>query len=369
MNHSYNFLESQRLLIKPFERILFVIAFILVTVVSQIICYWIFNQVISDTLAKDNSIYFTQYSILYASISGLFLGFAQWLIVRKYIPDYRWILVVGATTVFTLTTQTMVRRLAESLINSNKSLNGLEYVTFGLFYWSFGIGIYLVAGWLQWHILSRYVEKARWWILIPTIAAMTTFLFVICSYLFKINLFNISILSLSLLPAIQSIGFCILKKKSVHERPIFESSLALAPDIVNYGEIQKLENLLRKRISQIWRTDLEESLKPMKYLVGVNSTGTQIVYEPINQAAIDHVNQTPLPELAGHHNNENMGTETLPNLAKFKVVFSPPVSFQIYSWRGIPLLWLGLAVGIAIVGISVLFAWFAINLFPVRTAP
>ena len=363
MNSSYNFLGSQRLLIKPFKRLVFIIIFILATVLSHILSHWFSEQISLNTISENLPI---QRVILYGGTTGVIVGFTQWLILRRYIPDFKWVLVTTATSLFGSTTQAMIRASAELFVSSNKSFNNQEYIIFGLFSWLFGIGIYLIIGWLQWYVISRYVEKARWWIFIPILALVIYSLFIIPTYLFYSHIsFNLTILSLSILPGIQAIGFCLLQKKVVHEHPVFQSPLALAADITDYLEIQKIQRFLNQRISKIWRTDLGESLKPMKYLVGVNSTCTQIVYEPMNQAAIDCVNQTPLPDLAGRFSPQDIDVESLPNLAKFKAVFSPPVSVKIYSFRGVPLLWLGLFVGITIVGISLLLGWFPIDLLPI----
>ena len=61
-----------------------------------------------------------------------------------------------------------------------------------------------------------------------------------------------------------------------------------------------------------------------------------------------------------------MEKEDLTSVAKFKVIFSPPSEFQIYSWRGIPLLWIGVALYIGVVVISIFCAELQIDILPFR---
>ncbi|MEQ9482154.1 hypothetical protein [Coleofasciculus sp. F4-SAH-05] len=97
MPTSYNFADTQQLLIKPFERLKFVIIFILITALSHVVAYFVYSQPAFDLLWEESPI---QYGVVIGIMQGTLTGAAQWFILRKYISDLKWILVVAATTTF-----------------------------------------------------------------------------------------------------------------------------------------------------------------------------------------------------------------------------------------------------------------------------
>ena len=97
------------------------------------------------------------------------------------------------------------------------------------------------------------------------------------------------------------------------------------------------------------------SIGKLKYLVGVNHDGTTIVYDSMSQTAKNNIAQTPLADLARDYNHAALENDYSTELAKFQVVFVPPGSVEIYSWRGIPIVWLGVAVYTLVISISFLF--------------
>lgn len=328
--------------------------FILTTGLSQVVGHFVSNQPTFDLLWERSQM---QYGIATGIIVGMFIGASQWLILRKYISDWKWILVVGVNTAFISTIQANINGWTESILSSVNNFFAPEmllWLTFNLLALISSVFIY---GYLQWYVLRPYITQARWWIFIPFIAVLLgIFPFGLSVLTRDLLSFNITFIQLTMLPATQAIGFCILQKKSISDRPILQSPLALAPDIVNYWEIERLEKILYQNISRIWKTDLSASIGQLTYLVGINHSGDIITYQPINHASVDNVDQTPLPELSSEPNGIALKAENLTSFAKFQVVFTPPSMVQIYSWRGIPLIWLGVAVYLGIAGISILFA-------------
>ena len=77
-----------------------------------------------------------------------------------------------------------------------------------------------------------------------------------------------------MLPAIQSLGFCALNRKSLDDLPILQTPLAIAPDLTNYWEIGRIKKTLDKRISRIWKTDLDPVAGKLTYLVGIDRSRT-----------------------------------------------------------------------------------------------
>ncbi|MEQ8467274.1 hypothetical protein [Coleofasciculus sp. E1-EBD-02] len=358
MSTSYNFADAQQLLIKPFERLKFVILFILITALSQVAAYFVESQPAFDLLWEQSQL---QYGVVIGLIRGTLTGAAQWFILRKYISDWKWILVVATMTTFGSCIRTALNMWQESLFFSGSGFT-TQIILIYLVTILMGIGTPLIYGWLQWYVLRPYIINARWWIFIPLIAGLANiFLSVLAGLLYYMEFspdvwlqFNRAIIHPTLLPATQAIGFCLLKKKSLSEQSLLHSLLALATDIADYWDVKKIEKILYSSIKQRWKTNLSTSIGKLKYLVGVNRNGSMIIYEPINPVSSDNVDQTPLPELASDSSCVTWEDEHLTGFAKFKVVFIPPGILQIYSWRGIPLLWLGVAVYGGIIGISML---------------
>ncbi|HLO88623.1 MAG TPA: hypothetical protein VK203_26935 [Nostocaceae cyanobacterium] len=360
MLSKYNFADAQRLLIKPFERLWFVIIFILATSLSRVAADFICSQPAFDLLLEQNPI---QHGIATGIITGTFIGAFQWLVLRRYIPDWKWILVTSVSSIFAITLQAALSMWGRSLFSSfsPSQASNTDMTLFVLVQISFGMGITIINGYLQWFVIRPYVIKAKWWIFLPLLTVLAVGISMSLLYFSTINSsiilrFNRYILQLTILGAAQAVGFCILKKKSATEDNLLQSPLALAPDIVNYWDIQKLEKKLYASLSKKWGTDLSTSRGELTYLVGVNRSGVIISSEPMNHASADNIHQTPLPELISNSSSAALEAEHLTSLAKFQVVFIPPAKIQIYSWRGIPLIWLGITVYVAIIVISLLAA-------------
>jgi hypothetical protein len=117
------------------------------------------------------------------------------------------------------------------------------------------------------------------------------------------------------------------------------SPLALANEIIDYWSIQRLKGILYRSISDNWKTDLAEITGKLTYLVGINSSGNIITCEPMNQASIDHVWETSLPDLYSDASVIAVGDSV--KFAKFQVILTPPSIIQIRSWQGISPLLIG----------------------------
>jgi hypothetical protein len=347
MFETYSFTAAQKLFIKPFERVKFVLIFCLSTTLSQLVSFFILQQLAFDALGELNEI---QYSIVAGILTGTFVGAAQWFVLRKYVPDWKWILVVSLGITFLSSISATSR-----VLNSSSFPNiNLQVVLLYLIQAIASLGALLLYGYLQWWILRPYIVKGRWWIFLPLISILIVPFHVIFIYLTGIRSlvnFDFYIFSSILSPAIQAISFCSLQRKSpLNAHPEVssqvESNLFLAPDIVNYWKIRSLTRKLYQRINQAWKTDLNCN-EQLIYLIGVSRNGTIIGYEPMNKVAVDCIDQTPLLNLTHHSDSTNSLS-----IAKFQVVFTPPATVKIYSWRGIPLLWLAVSVYLVILAIS-----------------
>jgi hypothetical protein len=360
MSTLYNFVDAQRLLIKPFDRIWFIVIFVSMTAICRSIADLCWSQPIFDLVWEQNKITF---SICSEIITGTMVGFFQWLVLRRYISSWKWILSMSMSFAILsiYRAATMMWMNSSFAVNLSRSEGMNATVILAIIFVVVLIIAIFIGGYLQWYVLRPYVMQAQWWILVPFIATIVggvpialRFLPLLSPNLSLLPPFNSAFISLTMLPAIQAIGFCALTKKFSDERPILQTPLAVAPDINNYWEIERIKKTLDIRISRIWKTDLEPVVGKLTYLVGVDRSCTQTAYEPMDRNSLDNIALTPLPELV---ESSNYGTGEVAHstaLAKFQVVLAPPGTVEIKSWRGIPLKWLALAVYMSIMGISVL---------------
>jgi hypothetical protein len=107
------------------------------------------------------------FALIILSVSGLFvgawLGFWQWLVIRKQLPKAgKWIfrsaigVAVGAPLSWLIYGAIFVSPIA------NRS-DGF-YFSFWYGYMAFGIILGLSVGISQWHVLRQWSDKAGWWI-------------------------------------------------------------------------------------------------------------------------------------------------------------------------------------------------------------
>lgn len=354
---SYSFANAQCLLIKPFNRLGFIFLYILASGVSIFAANFLTQQDTYVQLLLSNP---KQYTIIAGLISGTFMGAAQWLILRRYFPDWKWILALAFGSTFSSTLNYIINaRWNQTLFKSVGDLSGpsIGIVETIAMYMAL-LGASVLAYFLQWYILQAYVAPARWWIMLPFITAPVVMLPFLIKTLAQTNIpFPISIQSnINLLfPASQAIAFCCLHKKS--KPKILQSALASTKDVTSYRMNQVLRKKLYASLTQLWRTGLSSSIEQLSYLVGVHSHKSKIIFEPMNSTSADNVDLTPLSKIASplKEAEDQLENETF---AKFQVIFSPPGAIQIHAWRGIPLVWMGVGVYIAVIAIQSFWTWF-----------
>ncbi|NES19133.1 MAG: hypothetical protein F6K41_09410 [Symploca sp. SIO3E6] len=352
---SYKFTDAQQLLIKPFDRTKFIILFIVATLLAEIIIFFITKQGFFEVLWPIQNQYLI--AIIIGTITGSITGTFQLFIISRYIPDWKWILVACFNIILIKFTSNSMGDLWKLLtLQVDKITLSLFVIYFIVLYFSLIVTL-LICGYLQWSILRPYVINAQWWVFVPAISVVLSSI-IIFLRLYSIH-FNYSIrLDLAyvslILPATMAIAFCILRKKSTKKNNTFNDYLALAPDIVDFWEIQELSQKLYQRISKIWLTDLGMSIGKLSYLVVINRSGNIILFQGMNQRSIAHVDETPLPQVASNSSYEDLVVgETVTEVAKFQVEFTPPSQIAIHSWRGIPLFWLGITTYAVIIAMGV----------------
>lgn len=356
MPSSYSFAAAQRLLIKPFERPGFIALFILATCVSQ----WGAQFVVSRPTFEQAYDYSPlRYAIATGLILGSLLGAAQWLVLRRYRVDWRWILVVGLSTTLFNTLYQMLESWQLSLMGSSFGLTWQGFVLYGVVVLGFMMIAALLPGSLQWVVLRSRVAKARWWILVPLLAALmgglpAVFVTVWATFVPRpiplIDSMDLGVFGLTASAATQAICFCLLDKKMTDS--VSSSGVALAPDLVSYKDNRALAKKLYTQILQTWKTDIDPAAGRLSYLVGLDGAGDLVGYEAVTPTSVDNVDQTPLPKLFKKMNSPQ--PNNVEKVAKFQVNFTPPGTVQIQSWRGISLLWLGIATAGVVLGLSIL---------------
>jgi hypothetical protein len=361
MRPAYNFINAQQLLIKPSERLQFILLFIISSFIYFIISYWIFYYLNLNQSWQLISV---------DGISGVILGVIQWLILRKYIPDWRWVLVVAINSaLFALIQEAISPWLNLSFPKTTEPILPLP-VLISISFFSTVVGT-LIYGCLQWYIIQPYVRKAKWWIFLPFLVVLVAWgidrfnFIIIMSPIrnmggsFTVTMIDLVIkffryLSFVLMPIALAFGFCCLRQKPGQDRPILISELAAAPDISHYWQLKKNREILYLTISKRWQTELSPDSPPLRYLIGVDQGHTPIIYEAMDQISLEQVTQTPLPELFVPQQQAGLNDSISTALAKFQVTFTPPASVNVVSVRGIPLFWLGMMVFAMVLGLSIL---------------
>jgi hypothetical protein len=372
MLNRYSFIDVQKLLISPSERVNFIFLYILVTTFSSIASHIITKQKAFIHLWNHSYI---QYGIASGIIIGAFIGAFQWLALRKYIPSTKWIVIVCLTTVCFSCLSAITRHLTYQNINYQNIYTN-SFVFKILVFNIIQLVMLLMSGYLQAYVLRPYVIDATLWVGVPLFGAICNQVIFTANMIFYqfyhyifwdfrhtiSSTFNVGIIQSICSSAIQAFCFCLFYKKS-HEddRPIFP--FALAPDIHKYLDIMSLSRILRSSIDSSWVNDFPPSIDSLKYLVGVNNKGKVIAFEPINSAAIENVELTPLPNLVNRTSLSNFATENQVPLAKFEVVFSSPGSLTIKSCRGIPLIWLSIGTLISSIVITKLLTFIIFVIF------
>lgn len=334
MKNLYIFSQNQKTFIKPTQRLQFVLFFVGATILSQGIPYLISMTPRFHYISEINPL---MYIILISLLFGIFTGFCQYLILRKYIfNNLNWILAVML----------------------NLILNNLTIAFFSVYFHSIQVFYFvllminIVNGYIQWFIIKKYVFKIQWWIFIPIMGIILGFIpSMINLLLININLYfplNDKIIGLAIVPFTQAIGFCLLKKKIDDSTlTLRESPLASVSAINNYWKTKQLKKILGQRIDKLWKQELDQSFQELSYIIGVNSVGDEFIYESINQISKNYINYTPIITIGKPSNFNILNYKN--KYAKFLVLFDSPAHFKIISLNEISVFLL------AICGYSLIF--------------
>ncbi|MDX2242570.1 MAG: hypothetical protein NW224_17925 [Leptolyngbyaceae cyanobacterium bins.302] len=365
-NPPVSFPTSQQFLIPPFDRLRFTVAFTLVTGFGWFLIWLVLQSSVQDPLMPAMAI---QRGLTSALVTGLVAGLVvsamQWLVLRRYLMSWLWI-VAGATGYVMLTvTLEVVWGSIGLLTNTPQVIDLFEQLSPTIVVFAAGGLRVLLAtvcalwlGFSQWMFLRHYTRSSLWWLAIPSVAVLLASSFGVLSILLLwagvwLPL-EIHVLAAGILGSTQAIGLCSLQKRTVNLTvQDHDSPLLLAPEILDYNLVQTLAQRLHRRLNMAWTTEHlnDDSLT---YLVGVTQTGAIAAYAPVNLPAVEQLHEIPLPELTltdrVQHQNK---TEPL---ARFEVTFLPSGSLQVQAWCGVPLGRVALSMATATLSSSVITA-------------
>jgi hypothetical protein len=107
-----------------------------------------------------------------------------------------------------------------------------------------------------------------------------------------------------------------------------EANLTTAPEITDSEELGKLSQQLRQQIEGSWKSGTSLS-QDLIYRVGVSKNGDILGYKPVNSAALQNVQKTPLLSLISRQGDR----PTTDPLAQFKVSFTRAGDVEVTPWR------------------------------------
>lgn len=352
MTKAYQFLDAQKLLIKPLDRLNFTLLYITVSVLSGRLIERLLSLPPNDFGITDS----LEYALVRGLLLGGILGFSQWLTIRKYIPDPQWIL----ATVAYSSLAALAGVLWRSQFNGAGSVAlraASPTIVLSIVAYSSLLVSAFIYGYAQHYVLSPYIRKFRWWLWVTLISVgfqvITIFLVMFISASLSIIWIDHQILLSAGIAAIQAIAFCCLYRKSSpdeSEDPTLDPAfnLAVAPDMTDFWKIRRVQRDIERKILKVWATDLDGN-HDLTYSIGVSSDGILIACIPQNQHAIDRITETPLSALM-EDSEHSLNTP----IAKFNLTFSPPGIARLESWRGIPRRMLSLALAVGILTVSLL---------------
>lgn len=107
-----------------------------------------------------------------------------------------------------------------------------------------------------------------------------------------------------------------------------EANLTTAPEITDSEELDKLGQQLQQQIEGSWKSGTSLS-QDLIYRLGVSQNGDILGYKPVNSAALQNVQKTPLLSLISRQGDR----PTTDPLAQFKVSFTKTGRVEVTPWR------------------------------------
>ncbi|HIK16510.1 MAG TPA: hypothetical protein IGS53_14685 [Leptolyngbyaceae cyanobacterium M33_DOE_097] len=337
-------------LVEPFHRFRFIVLYMLATGIG-----WFLVGTAMRPLEASEIPTFLQSSSLFGAfvggiIAGMMVGALQWLVLRRVMPDWLWILTNVAGYAVTMTAIQAWQRWLQTI--------GVQrFATTPP--WAFLLLSILVTmvctlwlGLLQWLLIRNYARPSWGWLLTPAIAiAIASSLVGIHQFLAQAGVrvtLQVGVLAAGVLGLTQAIAFCVLHQRASDRPAIRDLALRNAPFITEPRQIRRMTRRLLNQIHRNWKGDVMcEQAVP--YLVGVTASGAIAAYEPERPVSAAYLEHTPLPEML----TPSPPNAALPALARLQVTFLPSGQVTVYSWQGASLLDLAWKFLLAVIVLSI----------------
>jgi hypothetical protein len=340
--------DGQNFLVKPYERLPFVILFVgamalgtwgIDFLTSQLTLVLEpndprYTQGIDSMLLRiAPSLGFTniRYAALAGLIGGLVTGVLQWIVIRAYSPSKRWIAVTCGGIIISSLITSLKNQAALSFYKQDYTVTSSS-VIFSFGPWILlGLGVLFLRYYAQARILKSYAKNSNLWVYVPIISGFIVALHTLPIPMVQIlnpssqlplflshlhSTINLDFL-IPLLPGLVSaIAFCFLLKKSDDSQE--EPGWLQAPDMKGIPQNITMWKKAQQKIVEAPRPAPETALEhSLSYLVGLNSQGKVVGYSPCDRRSAEQITATPLAQMV------EPGGETGEAIAKFKVMFRP----------------------------------------------
>ena len=308
-------------LIAPAGRLQFILLFTLLTFLGGVVAARVTLRLLPG-LDTSGSAGLVQVNWLGLILTGIAIGFAQGFLLRRDLPSWQWVV---ATSLGWLVSSALA---LSWLASSGGFFSSLAFV------W---------LGFAQWWVLRQVAKPAWFWILLPCIASLVSFLL---SPLFDAatgavgelgTFLLLTINQFAVLGVVEGIGLCTLHQKGSNSRrrgSATDAPLSTAPEITNLEQLRSLAQQLHSQLAQASTPEIAKD-QDLIYLVDVTTEGAIADYQPVNQAAFDYVDQTPLPKLLEAADSAQIRASSTPvSLARLQVIFQAAGSLAIRSSTG-----------------------------------
>jgi hypothetical protein len=345
------YLNPKRLLVDPCDRLRFSVPLLLLTILLNWSIIPLLSNGLSTGLIGTPSIPFLR-GALRGAIDGSVTGTVEWLVLRKYIPNSRWIV---ANTIGTIIVFGGIATIGDILVESGQSLlNTQQHGSLAVSLLGpspqirfaariIAAPLCLVTGLLQWIVLRPYVVSASWWIVLPLFSyslslCLTSLYYFGSAHLLMPLRLDFSAFLDTIDVLILSISFCFLiwsRGRSINlNEHLTPSLLMTAPKMNGFWATRSLVVDLEKRIDEAWKKELSFA-QPLTYLLGVSRKGAIVDCVPANQASTTFIDKTPLPLLM---QSVDSNIKSQFPLARIQVTFDAVGHLKIQNCRSVSIL-------------------------------
>jgi hypothetical protein len=319
--------DSQNFLVKPYERLPFVILFLGAMALEKPSVSFLLSQLALVLEPTEIS-----YAALAGLIAGLVVGVLQWIVIRQYAPSKRWIAVTCVGVTISSLISSLQRQAVLSAYKQAYSPPNDSFIFSLILWFLLSLSAVLLTYYAQARILKSYARNSNLWVLVPIISGI-----VVAIHTFPIAMaqianpsspqftlvlsrlhsaINLSFVIQFLQDLISAIAFCFLLKKSDASQE--ESFWLKAPDMRGIQQNITMWKKTQQQLVEAPRPAPEIPLEhSLSYLVGLNTQGQVVGYSPCDRRSAEQIAATPLANMV------EPGGEAGEAIAKFKVMFRP----------------------------------------------